>query len=134
MIVHKIAFAVCDIKIKSIYLRQPGIEPRSTAWEAAMITITPLSLLQSRKETMMTKGHARNVWRGSQNTTRDFCSLFFVEHSLTYLVNCHAAYRNSFFFCYLLERRQPGVVCSGSVCNPALYSTVACLVRRMRLR
>ena len=83
MIVHKIAFAVCDIKIKSIYLRQPGIEPRSTAWEAAMITITPLSLLQSRKETMMTKGHARNVWRGSQNTTRDFCSLFFVEHSLT---------------------------------------------------
>ena len=28
------------------YVRQPGIEPGSTAWEAAMITPTPLSLQQ----------------------------------------------------------------------------------------
>ena len=25
-------------------MRQPGIEPRTTAWEAAMLTITPLAL------------------------------------------------------------------------------------------
>ena len=28
-------------------LRQPGIEPGSTAWEAAMITITPLSRVEN---------------------------------------------------------------------------------------
>ena len=26
-----------------IHVRQPGVEPGSTAWEAAMITVTPLS-------------------------------------------------------------------------------------------
>ena len=125
MIVHKIAFAVCDIKIKNIYLRRPGIEPRSTAWEAAMITVTPLSLLLTRTETLTMKGHARNVWRGTQNTTRHFCSLFFVEHSLTYLVNCHAAYRNFFplfvrkqeaWSCQLRDLK----LCSGTLCYPAL--------------
>ena len=25
------------------HVRQPGVEPGSTAWEAAMITVTPLS-------------------------------------------------------------------------------------------
>ena len=27
------------------HMRQPGIEPGTTAWEAAMLTITPLTLL-----------------------------------------------------------------------------------------
>ena len=34
--------------------------------------------------TPLMKGQARNVWRGTQSTTRHFCSLFFVEHSLTF--------------------------------------------------
>ena len=29
-------------------MRQPGIEPGSTAWEAAMLTITPLSPIHRR--------------------------------------------------------------------------------------
>lgn len=27
----------------NFHVRQPGVEPGSTAWEAAMITVTPLS-------------------------------------------------------------------------------------------
>lgn len=77
-------------------MRQPGIEPRSTAWAAAMTTVTPLSLLQTRRETLMMKDQARNVRRGTQTTTQHFCSLFFVELSLTYLAKCPAAYRNFF--------------------------------------
>ena len=34
----------CFTREKDLYyVRQPGVEPGSTAWEAAMITVTPLS-------------------------------------------------------------------------------------------
>ena len=43
---------------------------------------------------------ARNVWK--ETPTRHFCSsLLFIENSLAYYLNCHAAYRN-FSRCLIL--------------------------------
>ena len=50
--------------------------------------------------TPLMKGQARNIWRGTQTTRwHSFCSLFYVEHSLTYFLNCRKAYRN--FLCVI---------------------------------
>ena len=56
-----------------------------------------LSLISLHSVTPLMKGQAWNVWRGTQSTRWQFCSLFFVEHSLTYFTKCHAAYQNFFF-------------------------------------
>ena len=42
--------------------------------------------------TPLMKGQTRNDWRGAQTTTRHFCSLFFVEHSLTYSLKRHSLF------------------------------------------
>ena len=56
-----------------------------------------LSLISLHSVTPLMKGQAWNVWRGTQSTRWQFCSLFFVEHSLTYFTKCHAAYQKFFF-------------------------------------
>ena len=61
-----------------------------------------LSLISLHSVTPLMKGQAWNVWRGTQSTRWQFCSLFFVEHFLTYFTKCHAAYQN-FFSRYLLD-------------------------------
>ena len=45
---HKVNIrGTCNfISLKSWLLRQPGIEPGSTAWKATMLTVTPLTLLE----------------------------------------------------------------------------------------
>lgn len=55
-----------------------------------------LSLLSLHTVTPLMKGQAWNVWRGPQSTRWHFCSLFFVEYSLTYFPKCDAAYQNFF--------------------------------------
>ena len=46
MIFQIVYFKACPIYDLSKFLRQPGIEPGTTAWKAAMLTITPLTLYE----------------------------------------------------------------------------------------
>ena len=39
-----LSHSFADVNYGCVFLRQPGIEPGSTAWKATMLTFTPLTL------------------------------------------------------------------------------------------
>ena len=56
-------------KINTEKMRGPGIEPGSTAWKAAMLTITPATLITNKTVKYLFDSHPRSKY--SFRTTRN---------------------------------------------------------------
>ena len=76
---------------------------------------TSLSLLSLHTVTPLMKGQAWNVWRGTQSTRWQFCSLFFVEHSLYLLYKVPRSLSEFFFPLFAWSLTVQVTVCWGMV-------------------